>query len=233
MEDLTRLGKRTIFFYKATFLALLSMFVMFGLMNGFFGNPFIMNDADATSMSLGFLTLLLLFGLSCVAMLFFILICVIHFVVWVFRVTKNLRLKAKTVLSPWVAVISLLIYIVNIFAHFGIMRNLTHVQEKLLKDAGVAVKPVNMNFITLSFVFALLAFVATINSSSAILFMLSLAFSIAGMIFAIKVMEAFVAQHTALYKYEQEQILNRKVDEVIREREIEKLASEVQQAKYE
>lgn len=232
MEDLTRLGKRTIFFSKATFLAQLSMIVMFGFMTGMFGNILNMN-IDPESMGMGFLALGLLFGLSAMLVLLFVLIATIHFLVWVYRVTKNLRTKAKTVLSPGLSVISLIIWYVNIFAQFGIMRNLTHVQEKLLRDAGVAVKPVPMKFITLMCVCCVLTMVFTFNSSSVVLFTLSMVFAMAGMIFFIKVMEAFVAQHTALYKLEQEQNLQKKVDEVLREREIEKLASEVQQAKYE
>lgn len=232
MEDLTRLGKRIVFLGKGVFLSLLGMAVLFGLINGFFGNPVLMGN-DAMSMSVGLITLLLLLLLSIFVLLVFCLVGGICVLVWTFRVTKNLRTKAKTVLSPWVSVIGLIIWYVNIFVQFGIFRNLTHVQEKLLKDAGATVKPVPLKMLTGWFVTSLVSLVVSYNSSSAVCVMAGIILAAASVIFFLKAFEPFVAQHSLLFKLEQEAILRKKVDEVIREREIEKLASEVQQAKFE
>ena len=100
MEDLTRLGKRIVFLGKGVFLSLLGMAVLFGLINGFFGNPVLMGN-DAMSMSVGLITLLLLLLLSIFVLLVFCLVGGISVLVWTFRVTKNLRTKAKKALMPF------------------------------------------------------------------------------------------------------------------------------------
>lgn len=231
MEDLTRLGKRIIFLGKGVFLSILSITVIFGIISGFFGNP--MNiGSDVMSMDIALLALVLLLLLSCLALLVFCGFGGLCMLLWTFRVTKNLRMKSKTIFSPWVSVIGLIIWYINIVVQFVIFRNLTHVQEKLLREAGVDVKPVPLNMLAGWFVASVAAVVLSHIGSNAACVMAGLVLSTVSIVFFLKAFEVFVVQHTALYKLEQEQILQKKVDEVLRDREIERLASEVQQAKY-
>ena len=57
--------------------------------------------------------------------------------------------------------------------------------------------------------------------------------SIASIVFFLKFLKEYVAQEGVLFKLCEEQILRQKVDQVLREREIEKAASQIQEATYE
>lgn len=233
MEDIVRLGRKMLFWMKLFFVLLVAFFVLRIALGATYSNVLYTSDSFLTASGAGVIILMLAFLLVCICVLLGMAVLGLYVLIWTYRATANLRLKATTALSPIVSVLGLLIPAVNVFVQFGILRNLAHVQETLLADQGAKVPSVPLRKLTIWLVLTIAAFSMLYFEESNLFYVAYGVCALSSFGCIMSVFTAVVAQHEALFQMEQERILSEKVDDVLRKREIERLASEIQQAKYE
>ena len=159
----------------------------------------------------------------------------VYWILWLYRAIRNLRCLTTTTFSPNVAVVCsvLLPYIGHIFDVF-ILRDIARRQQKLLDGRGIRYTPVTGRDLVIFLAFILVGIVvafAEIADSWSGCFA-ACAAMVGLMVSYLRVLRPCVEQGNMLYKLHEEDVLRAKVDEVLREREIEKAAREIQEAKF-
>ena len=149
----------------------------------------------------------------------------VYWILWLYRAIRNLRCLTTTTFSPNVAVVCsvLLPYIGHIFDVF-ILRDIARRQQKLLDGRDLVI------FLAFILVGIVVAFAEIADSWSGCF--AACAAMVGIMVSWLRVLRPCVEQGNMLYKLHEEDVLRAKVDEVLREREIEKAAREIQEAKF-
>lgn len=233
MENIARLNRRTLFWIKGFFICCLVFFGLRIFLGLNYENVLYSQESLTSAKNIAFLVVILFFFLSCVALLFTMAIGGTFMLLWTFRMTKNLRTKEAAFFSPALAVIGLLVPFANILVQYGILMNSAKVQQKILDGMGVKVQPVPLRKLTIWFVLTLICVSAFYFEESNIYYIVYGLMMLSSIGCFIAFFSAFAAQHETLFQMEQESILNAKVEDEIRKREILKLASEIQEARYE
>lgn len=230
LDNETR-GKRTILGLKIFFVVSLVLsvlvYIVWDMANGQ------MAQTPDAPMAMG--VLLLVIGIVCAG--FFAAISFINFAInwllWLFRSTQNLKALQPDSISPWLAVILCCLPIVGQIAIYCILRSLAKRTQLELENRNVDFLPVPMKLLNLYLVLTVVSTALASFNQMGILMSAGAVLSFAVMVLLLKILTLLTALEQKLFKIHEEQILRQKVDQVLREREIEKAASQVQEATYE
>lgn len=226
--DNTVRGKRSLLWLKITFVL---MIVISALGLSVYRVSHGVVDAEAP-LTMG-LTLLLL-GLVLAVFLLCISCCVsgIYLVLWLFRSQQNIRKLQPGSLSPWLAIIFSFLPAVGQFFHFFVFRRLILRTHAELDQNGVAYLPVPVKLLNGFFALSIAATLLSSMDDKNFILGLGVVLGIGAMVCYIKTLAAFILLEEKLFQIQEEKILRKKVDEVLREREMEKAGQEVQTATY-
>lgn len=212
-------GRRTVFWMEAfivvVFLLYVLLFAMLQVSGGF---PQEMNS-DALPMAF-FLILLGLFAVSIViTVVFVIFLC--YWIAWMYRSVTNFRLLGMTKLHPLVAVIVSVLPYVGFLAHAFVFREMVLKLDRKLSNLNVSHPQVSMNqvgaFVLLNLIGIVMPLVS--NGSMIVNLVISAVAGLASIVFYVLALTVYVKQEKLLFTAGQEEILRRKVDEVIRQRD--------------
>lgn len=229
--DNTLRGKRTLLWLKI-FLVFMIVIMLLGYSVWNMANGQMVQNPDAPmAMSM----LLLVLGIAFVgfALSITIIIMAVHWFCWLFRSTQNMKKLQPDAMSPWAATILCLIPFVGQIVHYFVFKSLIKRTQAELDSRNGDCPTVPMNFLN---IWIGLTIVSTIMGSieeMKIVVGTGAVLGVAALVLYIKVFTAYIAQEECLFKLHEEQVLRQKVDQVLREREIEKAASQVQAATYE
>lgn len=238
MQDNSKRGLRTIFWLKASIVVTAVMGVLAFFVAKFNYEQF-QGAADVTAVP-GFTNfiVLLLFSVL-VALVWSIAASMgsVYWALWIFRSEENLRKFTRTGFSPWGAVFCTLfltfVPVVGAILDYLIFKDLLDSHEKVLSAKGVEFAPVPRRLLKTVLVMYLLCTISWfLPSLGGSVFILSTAVGIACVVFVIKLVGGVMAYEKQLFEFDQEEVLRKKVDEVLREREIEKAAAAIQAATY-
>lgn len=236
MQDNSKRGLRTIFWLKATIIVSVIVVVLGALAARFDYEQF-QNTTDFSTIPgfayivcIGITLLLTIMGWCFVSGM-----GATFWALWMFRSEENLRKFTKTAFSPWGAVICTLLFtlipVVGAILDYLIFKDLLNSHEKVLSAKGIEFNAVPRKFLKGMLVLCLLCtFIWVIpNVGGAV----SSIVGVFAVVYAIKLVRGVMAYEKLLFDFDQSETLRVKVDEVLREREIEKAAAEIQAATYE
>lgn len=230
--DNTSRGARTLFWMKAFFvLALLIAILGYAIWR--YTNGGVLHPSDQAGMAMSMVLCVIGLVVSAIVMFVVILVLFVCWVSWLFRSTQNLQKLKPCSLPPWLITVLCCIPFVGQIFHYFVLRYLAKGVRNELDSRNVQYVPVSktlMNFY-LGFTVAatgLASLVATPEIKA-----IGDVFGFVGLAFYIRVFSAYIELEKILFKVRDEEILRQKVDQVLREREIEKAASQVQEATYE
>jgi len=225
MQDNTTRGKRVTLWLKILIVLLIAATVL----PIFFSTP--QTSWEQVNNNLP-LVLLLFISILLFSVIVAIFISRIFWLLWIFQAEENLRQKTVTTFSPWTAVVlSFFCPIMDAFILKDIVKNTElKLGEKLPDNSGAPINlvPVFISFalmvLRICYVFIPVTIYVDNTISSIIL--------VAMMICLVRAIEPFLQKEQQLFNIYQNEDLNRKVDEILRERKIEEAARMVQEAKY-
>ncbi len=168
---------------------------------------------------------------------FFITIVVVFisrlfWLLWIFRAEANLRKVATTTFSPWIAVFFSFFPIMDAF----ILRDIVQNTERQLdaKQPDSPASPINLKPVYIAFAFLAARICYAFFPYSTPLDTTFTNVVITGIIIClVRAIEPFLKKEQQLFQIYENEILNKKVDEVLRNRKIEEAARMVQEAKFE
>ena len=232
MQDNFKRGSRTVFWTKVTLtLSVLFMilFVMvYGVLQTIQSNP----DVDLEVVTAR--SLLLLFAFGGVALLLGLSYSMqgLFWLLWMFRAEENLRKITHTTFSPWGAVLCCFIPYIGMLLHFFVFRDIVrHTESELAFRSGddsARIPRVPMNLVIAYLGCGIFSMAVSFIGDSRIIFVFSFIIGLVGAICYLKALSVFIKEESELYRLYKDHELRKKVDEVLREREIEKAASEVE-----
>ena len=166
--------------------------------------------AAITALSLVFL---------CFVFFFVFLITVFKFCIWLYITIKNLRKFTKTDFHPVLAVgCTLIPLICGIFDYFIFKDILSH-QEKYLTSQGAKFVPMKQGMLKWILILTILNIIPTICSDSTTPRIITLAiFTLLACLY-IKAISAITANEKTLSAIRERDLLNRKIDEILAQRE--------------
>jgi uncharacterized Tic20 family protein len=158
----------------------------------------------------------------------------VYWILWLYRAVKNLRCLTKTFFSPAAALVCPILPDIGYFIGIFILWDIARRQQKLLDGRGIQYTPVTRRAVAIFIVFMLLGNIVVYEEVGATWpgCFAACASLIGIMVSWLRVLRPCVEQGNMLYKLHEEDVLRAKVDEVLREREIEKAAREIQEAKF-
>lgn len=236
MLDNYKRGKRAIFWMKVFFFIVLFIIVMMFYMSHAGNLSFI--DENGFSFSALMMSGIVLLPIACVLLIFSVIVHVVTWLSWLFHAEENLRKVGTTRFSPWGSVILSFIPYIGLPLHYFIFRDIVAKTEKILEKRGLLrtdskpEKGVPMAFVHAFALFSVLTSLF-IYIQKDVGMVWGCLLGLAALACYIRVLTVFVREEHILFDLHQEDILRAKVDQVLREREIERAASEIQQAKYE
>lgn len=232
MQDNFKRGSRTVFWTKVTLvlsvLFMILFMVVYGTLHAIQTNP----DIDLEVVTSRSLLLLLGFGLVSMLLALSYSIQGLFWLLWMFRAEENLRKVTRTTFSPWGAVLCCFIPYIGMLLHFFVFRDIVrHTESELAfrrsEDVSTHARSVPMNLVVAFFGCGIMSMAVSFIGETRIVFVVSYIFGLVGAVCYLKALSAFVKEEAELYELYKDHVLRKKVDEVLREREIEKAASEL------
>lgn len=221
-------GKRTLFFMRAFLLTAFLIAVLGGAAAmsapNFSGTWAELASVTAFAVA-SFILLFLLFVFG--------LVLLVYWMAWLHRAEKNLRIIGSTEFLPALAVICTCIPFLGPLIHFFIFHDLVEQQHALLEKNGIFSEKVSGKFQVLWIVAGILSILFTfLGEVSNVLSAGSYVFFLVATLSYLRCFEVFIRQEDLLIRFCQDKQFQKKVDEAIRNREILKAASQVEQAKF-
>lgn len=229
LDNSTR-GRRTIFWMKSWVVLTILLCILSFLVVLFLGKA-----SQEPSNLLSIIVLFLPFGIFVVGALFlfslFMQYC--YWIAWMYRAVTNLRIIGHTRFSPLVAVIISVLPYVGFVLHYFVIRDIVDGIDAKLGELGVARQPVPVNCISTFAVLNLLGMMSAMFISNPSAGIIVAVLGLAALCFYISALQYCVRQEKLLLTAGQEEIIRRRVEEVLKQRETEKAASQVQEATFE
>ena len=237
MQDNTKRANRVLFWIKVIFIffavfwlqlifAMLSVFLLTEDLLGMFGGIFIVPIVFS------------FFSIICVPIFFlFIFAFCVSYLSWLHRAITNLRLLTTTKFSPMGAVLLTCIPFVGYFLNYFIFSDMVRVQENYMQQHGMLKERFPKRMLNAWFIASLLLMVIVYVDPSQLGFLtvVSTTFDFDGKhafeflektliviipILYIMSFSAFTKQESELFRIHTEELFNKHVDDVIRERKI-------------
>ena len=186
-----------------------------------------LEKSDAVAVSFLFIFIPFFFitiAVACISRLFWLL--------WIFRAEANLRKVATTTFSPWIAVFFSFCPIMDVFILKDIVQNTERQLDAKQPDSPAA--PINLKpvYIAFAFLAARICYVffpysTPLDTTFTNVVITSITICL------VRAIEPFLKKEQQLFRIYENEILDKKVDEVLRNRKIEEAARMVQEAKFE
>ena len=225
MQDNTKRGEKTLFWMKV-------LFILFIL--GSFINPSLKQALEKTQQEM--FALGIAYFVYCLIFVFAFLISAVTFVVyffsWLHRAIANLRILTKPHFSPVGAIVLTLIPIIGFVFHFWIFNDMAGCQEKCMEERGLLKERFPRKFLVAWFLATLVFLVfGFMCSNSAVENVIDNLFFVASIGLYIKFLTFYVARERELFQYHTETLFQKRVDEAIRERDIERAVAQLRENK--
>ena len=156
----------------------------------------------------------------------------LFWLLWIFRAEANLRKVATTTFSPWIAVFFSFCPIMDVFILRDIVQNTERQLDAKQPDSPAA--PINLKpvYIAFAFLAARICYVffpysTPLDTTFTNVVITSITICL------VRAIEPFLKKEQRLFQIYENEVLNKKVDEVLRNRKIEEAARMVQEAKFE
>ena len=236
MQDNYKRGARTVFWTKITLSLSVVFIVLFMFLYRMFQTIEANPDLDAGFLTSGSMLLLFIFAGVCLLLGVSYSIQGLFWLLWMFRAEENLRKITHTTFSPWGAVLCCFLPYLGTLLHFFVFRDIIrHTESELSKrrtgDPSTYAPAVPMNLVIAFFVCGILGSVISFIGENRIVFLVSFVIGFAGAVCYLKALGIYIKEEAELYGIYKDCELRNKVDEVLREREIEKAASEIREIK--
>ena len=226
MQDNTKRGERALFWMKAIFGIFILYFFWSTPINAMLPG---VNDNTVTASVL----IRIAFGaVVSLGMLFSLIAFLVSFLSWLHRSIANLRIISVTDFSPMGAVLLTCIPFVGFILHFWIFNDMVERQQDCMQERGIFKERFPRKF--------LIGWLLTSIGCLALMFMgfsnptgeeiRGLAENILTVVsigLYIKCFMFYIAQERELYNVHTETLFRKRVDEIIREREIERAADQL------
>lgn len=210
-------GGRTIFWLKVMLGAFFVVCaLMFALVRA--GVAAVPGDMDST-LPMTILVLLLGTFAAGLALLVIFAIQGCYWVAWMYRSVTNLRTLGATKLHPLLAVILSVIPYVGMLIHSLVFREMVRKLDGKLTELGVEHPEVSMNKVGAFAGLYLMSIIAPLVNDGHVTTAIALVVGVASMVCYISALTVYVQQEKLLQTAGQEEIIRRKVDEVLRQRE--------------
>lgn len=228
MQDNTKRGERTLFWMKTIFVIFIFYFFWSSPINAIFPGA---NDNTVTASVLVRIFFGAVFSLGTLFSLIAFFVC---FVSWLHRAMANLRIISVTDFSPVGAVILTCIPFVGFILHFWIFDDMVERQEDCMQERGILKKKFPKKFLiawVLSSIACLVMMFVGIGNSmnSTVRGMIENILTVVSIGLYIQCFTFYIAQERELFKVHTEMLFRKRVDEIIREREIERTADRLRE----
>ncbi len=226
MEENTLRGKRTLFWMKVCLVLGILTAILCGAMYLGYGEIFQMENPtpDSFQGGFGFLALvlfILLFGfVGSIA----VSVEALFWLLWTYRAVKNLRVLTTTQFSPVVAVLLGVVPYIAVL-HFFVFRDLVAKQQGELVRRGIGFTLVPQNLVNGWALLCLVGIVAALTSESVAVLTFGAICGFASYIAYMKAFAIYIEGEHRLFEAYKDEEFRKKVDQVLREREIEKAAA--------
>lgn len=151
---------------------------------------------------------------------------------WILRTVRNLRVVGQTRFSPWGALLLGWIPYVNVVMHYFVFRDIVQRQESYLSSRGIKFNPVSMKCAKAWFVGLIAMTVLSFAPFSLFVTLLGAVLTAVVFVLYIKTFGQYIEAEKSVYACWQDSVVQQKVDQVLRERDLEKAVSEIQQAQF-
>ena len=218
MQDNTKRGERTLFWLKVLFVLFIFLF--------FANNAFGESMKSMRQESVGLAVAYIVYGLVCgFGFLISSVMFLVYYFSWLHRAIANLRILTKPDFSPIGAIVLTLIPIIGFVLHFWIFNDMVWCQEKCMEERGI-LKGRFPKKLLVAWFFATLAVVVLMfkNSDMTALNVIQNLFFVTSIGLYIKFLTFYIAQERELFQYHTETLFRKRVDEAIRERDIQRAA---------
>jgi hypothetical protein len=224
MQDNVSRGNRTVLWSKIVFVFSLVVAVLAMSCYNLMQSSVASEPADFL-----FSDLILLLGTVLVGMALMVSVSMqgLFWLLWMFRAEQNLRKITHTTFSPWAAVICCCLPYLGQLIHYFVLRDLIKHTENELTVREAKTEKVPMSFVKAYLVLTILSGVFSFAGESIVSLGGCMVFALASLACFIRVISTLVTEEQALYQLYQEEVLRAKVDQVLRERELEAAASKV------
>lgn len=218
MQDNTKRGEQALFWMKVLFI----LFILLFFVNNAFGES--MKIMQQESMTLAGVYLIYSFVVGFGFLISSVMFLVYYFS-WLHRAIANLRVIAKPDFSPVGAIILTLIPIIGFVLHFWIFNDMAVCQEKCMEERGL-LKERFPKKLLIAWFFATLVYVVLMfnHSEMMVKIVIQNLIFVASIGLYIKFFTFYIAQERELFQYHTETLFQKRVDEAIRERDIERAA---------
>ena len=227
MQDNTKRGEQALFWMKVLFV----LFILLFFVNNAFGESMKGMQQQSIVLAIGSLVYSLVCGLGfLVASVMFL----VYYFSWLHRAIANLRVLAKPDFSPAGAIILTLIPIIGFVLHFWIFNDMAGCQEKCMEERGL-LKNRFPKKLLIAWFFATLAVVVLMfqHSEMTVVNVIENLFFVTSIGLYIKFFTFYIAQERELFQYHTETLFQKRVDEAIRERDIERAAEMLRKSQNE
>lgn len=218
MQDNTKRGERTLFWLKVLFVLFIVLF--------FANNAFGESMKSMRQESVGLAVAYIVYGLVCgFGFLISSVMFLVYYFSWLHRAIANLRILTKPDFSPIGAIILTLIPVIGFVLHFWIFNDMVVCQEKCMEERGI-LKGRFPKKLLVAWFFATLAVVVLMfkHSDMTALNVIQNLFFVTSIGLYIKFLTFYIAQERELFQYHTETLFRKRVDEAIRERDIQRAA---------
>ncbi|OWV15140.1 hypothetical protein B7990_14365 [Fibrobacter sp. UWB4] len=218
MQDNTKRGERTLFWLKVLFV----LFIFLFFANNTFGESMKSMRQESVGLAVAYIA----YGFVCgFGLLISSVMFLVYYFSWLHRAIANLRILTKPDFSPIGAIVLTLIPIIGFVLHFWIFNDMVGCQEKCMEERGI-LKGRFPKKLLVAWFFATLAVVVLMfkNSDMTALNVIQNLFFVTSIGLYIKFLTFYIAQERELFQYHTETLFRKRVDEAIRERDIQRAA---------
>ena len=223
MQDNTKRGERALFWMKAIFVIFILYF--------FWSSPIsaVFPGANDDTLTVSFLLRIFFGAIVSLGMLFALFIFLVYFLSWLHRAVSNLRVISVTDFSPMGAVLLTCIPIVGCILHFWIFHDMVERQQDCMQERGILKehfpKKVLVMWILVTVACVVMMFFSVSNySNSDIRGIIENILTVVSIGLYIKCFTFYIAQERELFHFHTETLFRKRVDEAIRERDIQRAA---------
>ncbi len=218
MQDNTKRGERTLFWLKVLFV----LFIFLFFANNTFGESMKSMRQESVGLAVAYIA----YGFVCgFGLLISSVMFLVYYFSWLHRAIANLRILTKPDFSPIGAIVLTLIPIIGFVLHFWIFNDMVGCQEKCMEERGI-LKGRFPKKLLVAWFFTTLAVVVLMfkNSDMTVLNVIQNLFFVTSIGLYIKFLTFYIAQERELFQYHTETLFRKRVDEAIRERDIQRAA---------
>lgn len=223
MQDNTKRGERALFWMKLIFVIFILYF--------FWSSPIsaIFPGANDDTLTISLLLRIFLGAIVSLGMLFALFIFLVCFLSWLHRAVANLRVISVTDFSPMGAVLLTCIPFAGLILHFWIFHDMVERQQDCMQERGILKvqfpKKILVTWILVTVICMVMMFFGFSNyANTYIREIIENILTVVSVGLYIKCFTFYIAQERELFHFHTETLFRKRVDEAIRERDIQRAA---------